>query len=122
MSKTNYTQFSNTKTETPSVKIQNGDPKVGPEIVFNEPVQGHPDPVGEAGEPGPVGMTTVGVVDGCYMLNVRKEPNTDADVVCVIKVGATVEINEAESTDEFYKVCTAAGATGYCMKKYIKVE
>lgn len=105
MTNTNYTRFSNQKTEPKRDTIQNGVPAV--ETIVEEV---------------PEMTTKIGVVDNCYMLNVRKEPNVDANIICVIKVSDTVEIIEDESTDEFYKVCTAAGATGFCMKKYIKVE
>lgn len=61
-----------------------------------------------------------GFVD-CRKLNVRAEPSTDAEVVCVISEGTELLIDEAESTDEFYKICTAAGVEGYCMRKFITV-
>jgi hypothetical protein len=31
-------------------------------------------------------------------------------------------IDEKESTEEFYKVCTAAGIEGFCMKKFIAIQ
>lgn len=63
-----------------------------------------------------------GTVSGCKKLNVRENPSFDADVVCVIPEGCEVEIDESNSTDEFYKVYTAAGMEGYCMKKFISVN
>lgn len=63
-----------------------------------------------------------GVVIDCAKLNVRKLPFTSSDVMCVIKMGDKVVINEEGSTDLFYKVCTAAGVDGYCMRKYIEVR
>jgi hypothetical protein len=39
----------------------------------------------------------------------------------VIEQGAEVAINKEESTAEFYKVCTASGVEGFCMKKFITV-
>ena len=61
-----------------------------------------------------------GFVD-CRKLNVRAEPSTDAEVVCVISEGTELLIDEPESTDEFYKICTAAGVEGYCMRKFVTV-
>lgn len=68
----------------------------------------------------PVSVT--GIVSGCNKLNVRKSPTPLADVLCVINENSKVEIYEAASTTEFYKVCTASGVEGYCMKKFITVE
>ena len=64
--------------------------------------------------------TIIGVVNGCSRLNVRETPVATATVVCTIEQGSEVSINEGESTDKFYKVYTASGFEGYCMKQYIK--
>lgn len=65
--------------------------------------------------------TVEGFVSGCNRLNVRKEPQTNAPVVCVIDSDSTVIIDEDESTDSFYKVYTETGAEGYCMKNFITI-
>lgn len=62
----------------------------------------------------------IGRVFGCTSLNVRKAPKTNAVVICTINCHAEVEIDESESTDDFYKICTASGIEGYCMKKFIR--
>lgn len=62
-----------------------------------------------------------GIVSGCERLNVREEPKKDADIVCVIEKDASVIIDVDDSTDSFYKVCTEAGAEGYCMKNFITI-
>lgn len=62
----------------------------------------------------------IGRVFGCTNLNVRKAPKTNATVICTINCHAEVEIDELESTDDFYKICTASGIEGYCMKKFIR--
>lgn len=62
-----------------------------------------------------------GFVSGCEKLNVREEPKKDADIVCVIEKDASVIIDVDDSTDSFYKVCTEAGAEGYCMKNFITI-
>lgn len=66
--------------------------------------------------------TIMGIVSDCTKLNVRKAPNSEADVVCTIPVSTKVQIDEVESTEDFYKVCTEAGVEGYCMKKFIMIE
>lgn len=65
---------------------------------------------------------TIGVVTDCAKLNVRKYPYTYADVRTIIMLGDRVTIDEDGSTDIFYKVCTATGIDGYCMKQYIEIE
>lgn len=66
-------------------------------------------------------VTKNGVVTDCAKLNVRAEPSADAKVVCVISEGTELLIDEAKSTEDFYKICTAAGVEGYCMSKFITV-
>lgn len=67
-----------------------------------------------------VEVTTLeGKVTGCKKLNVRKNPSTASEVICVVSENDTVLIDEVESTGEWYKICTEAGAYGFCMKKYI---
>ena len=63
-----------------------------------------------------------GVVCKCDKLNVRKEPNTTSKVVCVINKGTKVEINEGNSTKDFYAVKVNPTISGYCMKKFLAIE
>lgn len=55
-------------------------------------------------------------------LNVRKLPSSNAEVVTVINQNTPVLIDTEESTSDWYKVSTATGAVGYCMKKFITVK
>ena len=59
---------------------------------------------------------------GCAKLNVRFDATIDSESVGVINRDSKVFIYEDESTEEFYKVCTATGLEGYCMKKFISVQ
>ena len=59
---------------------------------------------------------------GCEKLNVRSDATIDSEPIGVIARDSKVFIYEDESTDEFYKVCTATGLEGYCMKKFISVQ
>lgn len=63
-----------------------------------------------------------GIVVNCNALRVREFPSVNADILCTIDVGSEVEIKSVSISDEFYKVCTAAGFEGYCMKKFISVQ
>ena len=62
-----------------------------------------------------------GVVDNCELLNVRATASTDGEVVKVINRGTKLEIDESESTSEFYKVKNRS-CDGFCMKNFITVE
>lgn len=66
-----------------------------------------------------------GVVTDCLKLNVRSSPENDptnGNVLGTIECLTGVLIDEAASTEEFYKVKTESGLEGFCMKKYIAVE
>lgn len=62
-----------------------------------------------------------GIVTGCTKLNVRAEPNLNADVVCVIGKDSDVHIDLEESTDEWYAVYVGE-EEGFCMKKFITID
>ena len=79
----------------------------------NENVDTIPEPV--ATEP------TVGIVVDCSRLNVRAKPRVDANVICVIERNSKVVIDEKDSTKNFYKICTAVGVEGYCMKQFVNI-
>ena len=70
----------------------------------------------------PVVETVTGIVTDCVKLRVRKQPNTSAEVIQELEVSSEVVIDKTKSTAEFYKVCTAAGLDGYCMKKFITLK
>lgn len=70
----------------------------------------------------PVQETKLGVVTGCQKLNVRAEASANATVLGTIDDNTEVEVNEVESTEDFYKICTTAGVEGFCMKKFISVK
>lgn len=64
----------------------------------------------------------IGVVANCNKLNVREEPSLDSAIVCEINSKTELMIDESESTDEFYKVFTASGLDGFCMKKFVTIQ
>lgn len=68
-----------------------------------------------------VKRTAKGKVIDCTRLNVRRRPNKDSEVNCIIDVDSVVEINENKSNDEWYRVITDNGIYGYCMKQYISL-
>jgi len=64
----------------------------------------------------------IGLVTDCNKLNVRERPTVESPVVCEVVSQTELMIDEKESTEEFYKVCTAAGIEGFCMKKFIAIQ
>lgn len=60
-----------------------------------------------------------GIVRNCELLNVRKEPNTDSDIIKVINRGDEINIIKEDKgimSADFYKT-----TDGYVMKNYIKI-
>lgn len=70
---------------------------------------------------GPVSETLIGVVDNCKLLNIRKEPSKQAEVVCVVEPETVLMIDVEKSTNRWHKVYTEAGVEGFCMKEFVKV-
>lgn len=65
---------------------------------------------------------TIGVVSNCSRLRVRKFANLNAPVICELDVNTEVMIDENETINGFYKVCTETGIEGFCMCKFITVK
>lgn len=63
-----------------------------------------------------------GVVTDCFRLNVRKEPNKNADVVTIVDIAAQLKVDEKKSTDNWYYILDSHGNSGYCMKQYISIK
>lgn len=103
MSHTNYNAVSNKKTDENVPNLAAATPQ--PETTIVPEVAPAPEPV-------------IGTVANCTKLNIRKNPNPNAQVICVIDKGAQVLIIPEESTEEWYKV-DIGGQEGFCMKKYM---
>lgn len=58
-----------------------------------------------------------GKVIGGLNLNVRKEPNTNGEIIGTVRDGAAVQIIEVVN-EEWYHI---ASPNGYVMKKYVQV-
>ncbi len=57
----------------------------------------------------------IGVAD-CLRLPIYTEPDVNSELVCKVRYLTEVMIDPVNSTEEFYKVCTAIGAEGFCQK------
>ena len=103
MSTMDYTKYSKvpqveTKTVEPAPEQPTVETTVEPQVVEQLPeVQAEPEVTAAP-------ATKTGFVYGCSKLNVRSEPKSDASIVCVIEQKSEVEIDMAQSTDDFYKI------------------
>lgn len=109
----NYTNYSKPQNVAPAVEAEVKEEVVTP--VIEEPAAPVEEPVIEEVK------EIIGVVTECAKLNVRKAATTDSDVVTTLLIGTEVMIDEEQSTEDFYKICTEAGIEGYCMKKFINI-
>ena len=70
-------------------------------------------------------MKTEGMPVGqvnCLRLHIYSEPNENSDIVCKTRYLTDVAIDLDNSTEEFYKIYTAIGAEGFCLKKYVTIK
>ena len=123
MSKKDYTKFSKNHNDNRNKSEQQIVPEVIPEVIpevaYPLPEDDLPTIVVDGVEQKPV---IYGKVTGCSKLNVRQDPNLQADILCCLEVNTEVEIDEGKSTNEFYAICTPSGREGFCMKKFIEVR
>lgn len=133
MSKHNYSQYSNKKNNNnnkvnsapeAAVELQNGEvAEVETPVVETvdtvETVAAAPEKEVSVEEETNSGAVAKGVVANCAKLNVRVKPSVKTDVVCVLDAKTEVTIDVDKSNDEWLKVRTAAGADGYCMRKFV---
>lgn len=63
-----------------------------------------------------------GVVTDCLHLAVYEFPDQDSEIATIITALTEVMVDMNASTDDFYKICIAAGIQGYCKKKYIALR
>jgi len=130
---TQYNQMFNAQATTPvepeTEVTENVEAVMDPEVEIvptDAEATPAPEPEAEAApEVAPVVAPTpvrrVGRVNAENNLNIRKQPNTNAGVVCVAKAGEELKISTWNNPD-WYRVSTANGRIGYCMKKFVTVE
>lgn len=111
MSKHNYNKaYDEAKKENCPVPVMDEE-EVVEETAIEKPTTVEELVTAEVPELNNLGMVT------CAKLNMRKEPSTEADIICVLKEDETVEIMPFNN-DTFYKV-KKRNTEGYCMKKFI---
>lgn len=65
------------------------------------------------------GKEKVVEITKCKFLNMRKHPNKNADIVCILKQGDCVMVTGLSSSG-WARVYTEAGLMGYVVADYIK--
>lgn len=100
-----------------SKNVQPVEATVETEVAVEETVETEVEEKKVAPEPKPV----YGVVN-CEKLNIRKEANKADNVLRVVDEGSELKIDMTKSTPAWYKVCTAEGVEGFCMKKFVTVR
>ncbi len=118
MSNHNYSQYSK-KNETPTIVTPEA--KSEPEITMTPAVVEAPEvKIEETTKPVVEALT--GVVANCTRLNVRARADMAGAALCVLQAGAEIFIDIEGSTSDWYKVHTAEGVDGYCMRKFINAN
>lgn len=69
-----------------------------------------------------VSEKVIGIVSNTPKLRVRKEPNVDSEILCLLDKDTEVNVDLENSAEFFYKIVTPAGLEGYCMKEYITIK
>lgn len=63
----------------------------------------------------------IGFVVSDPKVTVRRTPELTSSVIGMLDNGTEVVVSEEESNYCFYKIYTAVGIEGYCMKAFIKI-
>jgi uncharacterized protein YgiM (DUF1202 family) len=65
--------------------------------------------------------TKRGVVTDCLVLAVREDANIESKMIGTIDLGTEVKIDHENSTEDFYKIETKNGISGFSMKSFIRI-
>lgn len=110
----NYNKMFDANEKNPVTEVEETETEVVEQEV-EETCTAMPEPVEEP----KIVMATV--ID-CVKLNMREHPSTDADVLCIIPVGTEVQVDVDNYYADWFRVYTAAGQEGFCMKQFICVK
>lgn len=85
---------------------------------------GHNDPIGNEGEnaieESEETNLILGVINCNNLLNVRKEPSKESEVIGIVSNGDNV--NVIEEINGFYKITTPSGINGFCVKEFVRID
>ena len=107
----NYNQYANKEETTPVEEIEES---IDTTETVEETVE--ETEVIEDKTPDEVPKPIYGVVN-CSKLNIRRGPSIDTASLCIVEGGSKLDIEQFN--EEWLKVLTEDGISGYCMRKFI---
>ena len=110
----NYNQYANKEETTPVEEIEESIDTT--ETVEETEVVTEETEVIEDKTPDEVPKPVYGVVN-CSKLNVRRGPSIDTASLCIVEGGSKLDIEQFN--EEWLKVLTEDGISGYCMREFI---
>ena len=110
----NYNQYANKEETTPVEKIEESIDTT--ETVEENEVVTEETEVIEDKKPDDVPKPVYGVVN-CSKLNIRRGPSIDTTSLCIVEGGSKLDIEQFN--EEWLKVLTEDGISGYCMREFI---
>ena len=110
----NYNQYANKEETTPVEEIEESIDTT--EMVEENEVVTEETEVIENRTPDEVPKPIYGVVN-CSKLNIRRGPSIDTASLCIVEGGSKLDIEQYN--EEWLKVLTEDGISGYCMRKFI---
>ena len=110
----NYNQYANKEETTPVEEIEESIDTT--ETVEENEVVTEETEVVEDKTPDEVPKPVYGVVN-CSKLNIRRGPSIDTASLCIVESGSKLDIEQYN--EEWLKVLTEDGISGYCMRKFI---
>ena len=110
----NYNQYANKEETTPVEEIEESIDTT--EMVEETEVVTEETEVIEDKTPDEVPKPVYGVVN-CSKLNIRRGPSIDTASLCIVEGGSKLDIEQYN--EEWLKVLTEDGISGYCMRKFI---
>ena len=110
----NYNQYANKEETTPVEEIEESIDTT--ETVEENEVVTEETEVIEDKTPDEIPKPVYGVVN-CSKLNIRRGPSIDTASLCIVEGGSKLDIEQYN--EEWLKVLTEDGISGYCMRKFI---
>lgn len=110
----NYNQYANKEETAPVEEIEESIDTT--ETVEENEVVTEETEVIEDKTPDEVPKPIYGVVN-CSKLNIRRGPSIDTASLCIVEGGSKLDIEQYN--EEWFKVLTEDGISGYCMRKFI---
>ena len=110
----NYNQYANKEETTPVEEIEESIDTT--EMVEENEVVTEETEVIEDKTPDEIPKPVYGVVN-CSKLNIRRGPSIDTASLSIVEGGSKLDIEQFN--EEWLKVLTEDGISGYCMRKFI---